>query len=189
MTIAMPPNLRIAASLLCLVALAACSSLPSLGLLPSVAGEKVWGLVTPYRVEVVQGNVLTKEQVARVKPGMSRAQVRDLLGSPLLADIFHDNRWDYSFSIRRQGAPYQQRQVVALFDGDKLVSLTTPDDLPTETEFVAAITTFKPTGAAPKLALTDEERKALPLPIKAAAPTAVEGIGPLRTYPPLEPKT
>ena len=189
MTIAMRPNLRIAASLLCLMALTACSSLPSLDVLPSVAGEKVLGLITPYRVEVVQGNVLTKEQVARVKPGMSRAQVRDLLGSPLLTDIFHENRWDYSFSIRRQGAPYQQRQVVAMFDGDKLSALTVPEDLPTETEFVAAISTFKPTGAAPKLALTDEERKALPLPVRTAAPAAVEGIGPQRIYPPLDAKT
>ena len=189
MTIAMRPNLRIFAPLLCLIAVAACSSLPSLDALPSVAGDKVLGLVTPYRVEVVQGNVLTKELVARVKPGMSRAQVRDLLGSPLLTDIFHENRWDYSFSIRRQGAPYQQRQVVAMFDGDKLKSLDVPDDLPTENEFVAAITTFKPTGSPPKLALTDEERKALPLPVKLEAPIVVEGIGPLRTYPPLEAKT
>ena len=189
MTIAMRPNLRIAASLLCLMALAACSSLPSLDLMPSVAGDKVLGLITPYRVEVVQGNVLTKEQVARVKPGMSRAQVRDLLGSPLLTDIFHENRWDYSFSIRRQGAPDQQRQVVAIFDGDKLSTLTAPEDLPTETEFVAAISTFKPSGTAPKLALTDEERKALPIPVRSAAPAAVEGIGPQRSYPPLDAKS
>ena len=189
MTIAMRLNLRTTASLFCLAALSACSSLPSLDVLPSVAGEKVLGLVTPYRVEVVQGNVLTKELVARVKPGMSRAQVRDLLGSPLLTDIFHDNRWDYSFSIRRQGAPYQQRQVVALFDGDKLKSLEVPGDLPTENEFVAAISTFKPTGSPPKLALTDDERKALPLPAKVDSPSAVEGIGPLRSYPPLEAKT
>jgi outer membrane protein assembly factor BamE len=191
MSAAMRPNLRTTASLLCLsLALGACSSLPSLDALPSVAGDKVLGLVTPYRVEVVQGNVLTKELVAKVKPGMNRAQVRDLLGSPLLTDIFHDNRWDYSFSIRRQGAPYQQRQIVAIFDGDKLVSLDAPPDLPTENEFVAAISTFKPRGDAPKLALTDDERKALPPPVRpAAAATAVEGIGPLRSYPPLEAKT
>lgn len=174
-------------SLLALTAvlLSACSSLPSLDMLPSVAGDKVLGLVTPYRVEVVQGNVLTKELVAKVKPGMSRAQVRDLLGSPLLTDIFHDNRWDYAFSIRRQGAPYQQRQVVAWFDGDKLKSLDVPTDLPAENEFVAAISTIKSDRALPKLALTDAERQALPIPVKPEAPAA-ESIGPLRTYPPLE---
>ena len=55
----------------------------------SVSGDKVLGIVRPYRVDIVQGNVLTKELTARVKPGMSRAQVRDLLGSPLLTDVFH----------------------------------------------------------------------------------------------------
>ena len=181
-------NFRTVVPLIGLLGLAACAGLPSLDALPSVAGEKVLGLVTPYRVEVVQGNVLTKELVAKVKPGMSRAQVRDLLGSPLLTDIFHQNRWDYSFSIRRQGAPYQQRQVVALFDGDQLKSLTVPEDLPTENEFVAAITTFKAKGDAPKLALTEDERKALPAPVKPPS-TAVEGIGPLRSYPPLDAQT
>src|SRR6218665_2266490 len=170
------------------VALSACSSLPSLDALPCVTGEKVLGLVTPYRVEVVQGNVLTKELVARVKPGMSRAQVRDLLGSPLLTDVFHENRWDYVFSIRRQGAPYQQRKVVALFEGDQLKSLDLPDDLPAENDFVAAISTFKPSGSAPKLELTEAERKALPVPPKAEAPTP-ESVGPVRAYPPLESKS
>lgn len=163
-------------------------SLPSLDVLPSVAGDKVLGLVTPYRVEVVQGNVLTKEQVARVKPGMSRAQVRDLLGSPLLTDIFHDNRWDYAFSIRRQGAPNQARHLVAWFDGDRLKSLDVPDDLPGENEFIASINTFKPGRAVPKLALTEDERKALPIPPKPEA-TAVEPVGPVRSYPPLEPRS
>lgn len=176
-------------SLLALAAgLSACSSLPSLDALPSVAGDKVLGLVTPYRVEVVQGNVLTKELVAKVKPGMPRAQVRDLLGSPLLTDIFHDNRWDYVFTIRRQGAPYQQRKVVAWFEGDQLKSLDVPGDLPAENEFVAAITTFKPSGSAPKLELSEAERKALPVPPKIEVPAA-EAIGPLRSYPPLESKT
>ncbi|MCA1416887.1 outer membrane protein assembly factor BamE, partial [Bradyrhizobium sp. NBAIM20] len=138
------PMRPLLASLSLLALLGGCSSLPSLDQLPSVAGEKVLGLVTPYRLEVVQGNVLTKELVARVKPGMPKAQVRDLLGSPLLTDVFHEARWDYVFTIRRQGAAPQQRLVVALFDGDRLKSLDVPDDLPTEKEFVASVNTFKP---------------------------------------------
>ena len=176
-------NSRTAFSLPCLLALTAALSACS----TSVSGDKVLGVVRPYRVEVVQGNVLTKELVARVKPGMSRAQVRDLLGSPLLTDMFHENRWDYAFTIRRQGAPYQQRKVVAWFEGDQLKQLDLPDDLPTENEFVAAITTF-PSGTPPKLELTEEERKALPVPVKPPVPTA-EAIGPLRSYPPLEPRS
>ena len=65
-------------------ALAGCSSMRS--------ADRLFGLVTPYRVEVVQGNVVTQEMAEAVQPGMSRAQVRDILGSPLLTDIFHEDR-------------------------------------------------------------------------------------------------
>lgn len=174
---------------LALLSLAGCShlpSLPSLDMLPSVAGDKVLGLVTPYRIEVVQGNVLTRELVARVKPGMNRAQVRDVLGSPLLTDIFHGNRWDYAFSIRRQGAPEQARHVIAWFEGEQLKSLDVPADLPAENEFIASINTFKSKRDTPKLELSEAERKALPIPPKPEA-TLAEPVGPVRSYPPLEP--
>ena len=84
--------------------LAGCTSLQS--------SRQLLGLITPYRIEIVQGNVVTSEQVARVRPGMTRAQVRDVLGSPLLTDVFHADRWDYIFTIRRQGAEPQRRSVV-----------------------------------------------------------------------------
>ena len=156
--------------------------------MPSVTSNRVLGVLTPYRVEVVQGNVLTKEMVAQVKPGMNRSQVRDLLGSPLLTDIFHADRWDYVFTIRRQGATPQSRKVIAWFDGENLKSLDVPQDLPSETEFVASITTFKRRGDLPKLALTEDERKALPAPTRVTTPAA-EPMGAVRSYPPLEPKT
>lgn len=179
------------ASLPLLALLGGCSYLPKWDSLPSITGEKVLGVLTPYRVEVVQGNVLTKEMVARVKPGMPRAQVRDLLGSPLLTDVFHEARWDYVFTIRRQGAPAQQRLVVAVFEDDKLKSLDVPDDLPAENDFVASINTFKPGNKTPKLELSETERGALPPPKRSAeaAPTAAaEGPAPGRTYPPLDAK-
>jgi outer membrane protein assembly factor BamE len=69
----------------------------------SSGGERVLGLITPYRAEVVQGNVITAEMARAVRPGMSRNQVREILGSPLLTDPFHADRWDYLFTIRRQG--------------------------------------------------------------------------------------
>lgn len=179
------------ASLPLIALLGGCSLMPKWDSLPSITGEKVLGVLTPYRVEVVQGNVLTKEMVARVKLGMPKAQVRDLLGSPLLTDIFHESRWDYPFTIRRQGAAPQQRLVIAEFDDDKLKTLTAPDDLPTENEFVASVNTFKPSGKQPKLELTEAERSALPPPKRStdAAPTAAaEGPAPGRTYPPLDAK-
>lgn len=184
----MPSNRRFTSCARLLSAGLALLTLGACSYMPSAKTELPLGIFTPYRVEVVQGNVLTKEMVARVKPGMNRAQVRDLLGSPLLADIFHSERWDYAFTIRRQGAEAQSRKVVAWFDGEKLKSVDLPDDLPGEDEFVSSITTFKRRGETPKLALTEEERKALPTPAKVQA-QPVEPVGALRSYPPLEPKS
>lgn len=159
--------------------LAGCQSLQS--------SDNFLGVITPYRVEVVQGNVITKEQAALVKPGMSPAQVRDLLGTPLLMDLFHAERWDYAFTINRQGAAPQLRRVVARFEAEKLVRLETEGELPSEREFVASIDAFKTKRDAAPLALSAAELAALPVPPKPVA-VPVEAIGPTRTYPPLEPQ-
>ena len=145
--------------------------------------DSLIGIITPYRIDIVQGNAVTKEQAALLKPGLSRLQVRDLLGTPLVADPFHANRWDYIFTLRRPGAQAQRRSVVVIFDGDVVKSVDAPE-LPSEREFVASISRFKDLRA-PKLELSEEERKALPLPPKPAAPV-VEPVGPTRDYPPLE---
>ena len=141
------------------------------------------GLITPYRIDIVQGNAVTKEQAALVKPGLSRLQVRDVLGTPLIADPFHSQRWDYIFSLRRPGTDVQRRSVVVFFEGDVVKSIEAPE-LPSEREFVASISRFKD-PRAPKLELSEEERKALPLPPKREAPPP-EPVGPVRDYPPLE---
>lgn len=160
-----------------LAALAGCSSLQS--------SDNFLGIVTPYRVEVVQGNVVTREQAEAVRSGMNRAQVRDILGSPLLTDAFHADRWDYVFTIRRQGAEPQLRRVVVRFDGETLKSIETGGELPAERAFVASIDTFKTSRQAPPLALSDDQLKALPVPRKAPA-AEPEPSGPARSYPPLE---
>ena len=167
------------AALTCVAGLAGCASLQSEG--------NLLGVITPYRIDIVQGNVVTKEQIALVRTGMSRTQVRDLLGSPMVADMFHADRWDYVFTINRPGTPPQRRSIVVLFDGEKLQKLVAPDDLPTEREFVAAISRTKPQGKAVALELTEDERKALPVPPKPEAEPAAAPSGAARTYPPLEP--
>jgi outer membrane protein assembly factor BamE len=166
--------------LLCTLALGGCQSLQT--------SDNFLGVITPYRLEVVQGNVITKEQAALIRPGMSRAQVRDVLGSPLLTDAFHTDRWDYVFSIRRQGTEPQLRRVMVLFEGDKLAKFEGASDLPAERDFVASIDSVKTARNAPALALTDDEIKALPTPPKSAAttPSDAEPALPARTYPPLE---
>ena len=172
----MPRPILILAALTALATLGGCQSLQR--------SDSFLGVITPYRIDVVQGNVLTKEQVERVKPGLTRNQVRDLLGSPLLTDPFHEDRWDYVFTIRRQGAEPQHRSAVLHFDGDTLKSIDAPE-MPEERAFVASINTFK-ARQTPLLALSEEQRKALPVPPKVeAAASAPEG--PARSYPPLEP--
>lgn len=142
--------------------------------------------LTPYKVEIVQGNVVTREQVEKVQVGMSREQVRGLLGAPLLTDLFHGDRWDYVFTLRRKGEMAERRNVVALFDGDKLKKIESPKDLPSEYEFVATMPAPKVAKATPKLELSEEERLALPAPAAASAPASAPS-GSTRTYPPLEP--
>ena len=145
--------------------------------------DSFMGLITPYRIDIVQGNAITKEQAALIKPGLSRLQVRDILGTPLLADPFHANRWDYLFTLRRPGAQPQRRSVVVHFEGDSVQSIEAPE-LPSEREFVASISRFRDVRA-PKLALSEAERSALPMPPRREAPPA-EPVGPVRDYPPLE---
>ena len=170
------PWLRRGVWLTALLASAGCASLQS--------SDSFLGVITPYRIDIVQGNVVTKEQAAQVKPGMTREQVRDLLGSPMLTDIFHADRWDYMFTIKRPGTEPQRRSIVAHFEGDTLKRLDAPE-LPSEQEFVASISRVKP-GKAPVLELTDAQREALPKP-KPQPAAETEPTGPVRTYPPLEP--
>jgi outer membrane protein assembly factor BamE len=162
------------------LALAGCESLRTT--------DSFLGIVTPYRIDIVQGNVVTKEQHAALKPGMTRNQVRDILGTPLLTDPFHADRWDYIFTIRRPGAELQRRSVVVRFENDRVKEIDAPD-LPSERDFVASIS--KPhTARPPKLELSDEEKKALPAPRPGDTPAtapAAEPEGPAREYPPLEP--
>jgi outer membrane protein assembly factor BamE len=159
-------------------ALAGCQSLQT--------SENFLGILTPYRVEVVQGNVITSEQVALAKPGLTRAQVREVLGSPLLTDPFHADRWDYVFTIRRQGAEPQLRRIVVRFKSDVLDSIEGGAGLPSEHEFVASIDTFKTARNAPPLVLSEEQLKALPAPVRPPPPEPPPPV-PARTYPPLEP--
>lgn len=164
----------------------ALASLSGCTYLSTKASDGLTSVITPYRVEVVQGNVITREQLATVKPGTPRARVRDTLGSPLLADPFHAQRWDYVFVIRRPGTEPQQRSVVVLFENDLVKSVQAPD-LPSELEFVASISRPRRSTEVPKLELSEEERKALPVPPKPEATTAsATPQGAVRNYPPLE---
>lgn len=138
----------------------------------------------PYRVPVVQGNVVTREQVAVLRPGMSRIQVRDILGTPLLTSVFHADRWDYVFTLKSQGAEPQARRVTVFFKADVLERFEA-DPLPSETEFVSSLGRGDRDGKVPVLEAEPEALEQFPAP--APAPESPP-LPPLpASYPPLEP--
>lgn len=75
----------------------------------------------PYKIEIQQGNVITQEMVARLKPGMTRSQVRFLLGTPPVTDPFHADRWDYVYRLSRAGRLQEERKLTLFFQDDRLV--------------------------------------------------------------------
>ena len=81
----------------------------------------VTDFVKPYRIDVRQGNYITQDMVYQLKPGMSREQVRFVLGTPLVSDIFHADRWDYVYRFRPgKGADTQERRLAVIFADDRL---------------------------------------------------------------------
>jgi outer membrane protein assembly factor BamE len=106
--------------------------------------QRAWmnSVFQPYVPDVVQGNFISSEQYASLKLGMTREQVRQIMGTPLLASYFHANRWDYVFEFKREGQTIgKERRVTLFFDGDKLVKFD-GDALPTEVELVAEIDNY-----------------------------------------------
>ncbi len=79
--------------------------------------------VGPHRIDVQQGNALDQENVARLKPGLSRSQVRFLLGTPLVVDPFRTDRWDYVYMYYEAGRLAEQKRITLFFEGDTLVRM------------------------------------------------------------------
>jgi outer membrane protein assembly factor BamE len=173
--------LRGLGTLLLVAGLSACSSVPT------VSG--LGNMVSPYRIDIVQGNVVTREQAAALRPGMPREQVRDVLGTPLLASVFHANRWDYVFTFRRQGQEIQKRKL-AVFFRDNLLERVEADELPTESEFVSSLDVKTQSGKPLPLEATEEQLRRFreSNPVKPVDATPAEPVAaPPASYPPLEP--
>lgn len=88
-------------------ALAGCQTIPTLGL-------------PIHRIDIQQGNVVTQEMVEKLRPGMTRQQVRFVLGTPPLVDPFHVNRWDYVYYFNKGGKVIEHRRLILLFEADTL---------------------------------------------------------------------
>lgn len=164
-----------------LVALAGCSSFDG-------ASNRIANLVTPYKVDVVQGNFVSREQVQALQPGMSRQQVREILGTPLVTSLFHSDRWEYVFTLKRPGEELQTRKLTVYFTGDVL-QRSEGDEMPTETEFVATLGSrgSKGKGKVPVLEATPEQLAKYPASARPpTAPTAAPLEPASISYPPLE---
>ena len=171
--------------------LVACLLFASLAGCGSLSGSVSRDTFKPYVPEVVQGNFVSNEQRQALRPGMPRAQVREILGTPLIASLFHANRWDYAFSIQRQGVPAQNFKLTVYFKGDVLEQIES-DVLPSESEFAGRLVRPQAVGKLPPLQASEEELKKFTpaltpaartdVPAAASAPAALPS-----SYPPLEP--
>lgn len=174
------------------LALTACGSFGGSGTSTSSINPVNW--LTPYRVDVIQGNFISKEQVEVLKPGMSRNQVKDILGTPLLSSLFHADRWDYVFTLKRQGVEPQSYKYTVFFTGDQL-SRFEGDAMPSEAEFIAKLDNQRKLGKVPVLEATPEQlSKAAEKSAPSKAPDAANALpiapssstAPAVAYPPLE---
>jgi outer membrane protein assembly factor BamE len=82
------------------------------------------GCLSVYKVEVQQGNVVTQEMIDKLKPGMTPSQVRFVMGTPLIVDPFHQDRWDYYYYLRRSNETSGESQrVTVVFKNDLLIAV------------------------------------------------------------------
>jgi len=177
------PSVRLLFLLLAGSLLAACGSLD--------VSRNIAGIISPYRLEILQGNFISKEQVEALKKDMNRPQVLDILGTPLLASLFHADRWDYVFVFKNQKAEPQSRKLTVFFSNN-LLDRFEGDAMPSEAEFVAKLDSGRSLGKVPPLQATPEalskfSAAAAGKSAAAATPSAALPPAALVNYPPLEP--
>lgn len=79
----------------------------------------------PYKIDIQQGNEVTQAMLDQLKPGMTPAQVRFVLGTPLIVDPFHADRWDYVLSVERAGKVVNKQRVTVVFRDGRLLGIET----------------------------------------------------------------
>ena len=100
--------------------------------------QKFLWVLSPYRPDIQQGNFISQEMLAQLKVGQTREQVKFILGTPLLTDVFHAQRWDYPFYLARGNGELTQARVTVYFKDDKVEKFD-GGNLPTEKEYIARI--------------------------------------------------
>ena len=138
MTFACPPrfnrslgygSLAFTAALATSLALSGCGSF--------LSRDQLDNFSITYKINIQQGVVVTQEMADQLKPGMTRDQVKFVLGTPILADPVHANRWDYPFRFQPGRGRIEERRFTTYFENDRLARFD-GDPLPTEEEFAAS---------------------------------------------------
>ncbi|MGX9775067.1 outer membrane protein assembly factor BamE [Janthinobacterium aestuarii] len=132
--------------------------------------QKFMWFFSPYRPDIQQGNFVSEEMLAQLKVGMTRDQVRFVLGTSLLTDIFHADRWDYPFRLARGSGETTSSRVVVYFGKDGKVERFEGGNLPTEKEYIDRIAGPSPFAKVAKVAKADVPAAVVPSPV---APSAV----------------
>jgi outer membrane protein assembly factor BamE len=101
-------KMRIFLLVLCLLVTACSPSLPS---------------IKPYKMPIQQGNLVTSKMMMQLKPGMTKTQVRFVMGTPLITDSFHKDQWDYFYQMEKDGAIIEKRRVILMFEKDLLAKV------------------------------------------------------------------
>ena len=86
-----------------------------------------FGFPGVYRINVEQGNVVTEEMVEQLRSGLNRRQVRYIMGTPLIEDSFHEDRWDYRYLLRNGNELLSETRLTLWFEGEELVRVEGPD--------------------------------------------------------------
>lgn len=102
--------------------------------------------IKPFKMDVQQGNEVNSKMLLQLRPGMSKSQVRYIMGTPLVVDSFHDNRWYYYYSMRKEGQVTDKRSVILDFDKESLLRVR--GDVPNDDAVAKADTVTPPTSVA-----------------------------------------
>ena len=122
-----------------------------------------------YQIDVQQGNAVTQEMLAQLKPGMNRNQVRFVMGTPLVQDTFHTNRWDYLYTFQKGGGDRERRLITLVFEEDVLAYVegdvkAAPGrlDIPLRNDTIVEVPKAPPSGLVGRLSnmFRDEEAAA-----------------------------
>lgn len=133
--------------------------------------RRLFGIFSPYRVDIQQGNFVSREMLAQLKPGMTRDQVRFALGTPLMNDIFHADRWDYPFRLLKDNGEVITSRVTVFFNNNVLERFE-GGNLPSEAQYLSLLSGSKPTQS--KLG------PVVPAPPSSAVPAGAAQLPPVQ---------